>query len=304
MAVTVHEAVATADAISEQAGLDGFVDILDLALPVLEPLLFIESELVDGVQDKGVQHLAVIGHLHADAGLADDGVLAEGVDGVVIGLDQPFSGLVDDPAFPFRIGDDTVSVIEDKLGEGIAVKREAEVDDDLSIVVDEADVSVLLDGGQPLRKDPGAAVLCRDGDFARIHVIVSALVLGAEDCQGVVAGALGPVDLDVLDGDDAGGGVLDGDLAVFGAIGDEVVVQEQPFVRDVFDDFGLVAGGAAGDGGEDDGHCDDEPGEDVEDVIRSFHFRGVLRFSDAKIHNSDGFGKLFSGRCMRAKRTV
>ena len=84
-----------------------------------------------------------------------------------------------------------------------------------------------------------------------------------------MAGRLGPVQLDVLDGHGAGDGVAERDCSVCADFRDQVVVAEG-FVGDLLVDFGLL-GGAAGDGGQDDGRRGDDSGDEVEEVVRDFH---------------------------------
>ncbi len=272
MAVAVHQSVSAADTVGEKACLDGPIDVFNLPFPVLKPLLFLVCQFVYGIKHEGIQHLPVVVQLLADTGLAHDGVLAEGVDRVVFRLDEPLPGLVDDAAFAICIGDHAVSVIKDELCERIAMIREQEIDDDLALVVDETDVPVPLDGGQTLGEDPGTAILGRDRNLARVHVVVAALIVRAEHGEGIVPGPQGPVDPDVLDGHDARSGVLDGDFAIFAPVGDEVVVQKHALVGDGLDNLRLVAGGAAGDEGNDGGGPDDGPGSDGADELDRFHF--------------------------------
>ena len=252
MAATVHEAVTAADAVGEETGLDGVGDVLEFTLAVLVALLLLVGELLDGVKDEGVEDGAVIGYLPGHPGLRDDGVLLIGADVVVLRSDEPCSFPVDDPAPPRGVGHHAVPVIEDELVEAVAVVGIPEVNDHIALAIDEADVAVLLDGGETLGEDPGAAVLRGDGYLSRVHIIVSALALRAEDGEGVVAGGGGPVQLDVLDGDLPGRGVLDGDLAVIGADGDELVIEEETVIGDLlyYGSTGRLAAGQEGCGGE------------------------------------------------------
>lgn len=163
-----------------------------------------------------------------------------------------------------------MAVFEDKAGQGIAVIRVLEIDYHLAPAVDEADVAVALNGCETFGEDPGAAVLGRDGYLARVHIVISALVLRTKDGKGIVAGRGRPVKLDVLDGGLAGGCVPDGDFAIVGTYGDEVVVEEEAVVGDILGDAAVSVEGAGGDGSGDQGRKD-PPGGNRTDDGRCFH---------------------------------
>ena len=107
-----------------------------------------------------------------------------------------------------------------------------EVDDYISLAVDETDVAILLDGGQSFREHPCTAVLCRDGNLSRVHIIVTALVFGAEDGQRIIAGRSCPIQFNVLDGHFAGGGIFNGYFSVVSPDGHQFVIEQEPVVRD------------------------------------------------------------------------
>ena len=170
-----------------------------------------------------------------------------------------------------------MAIRENEFGEGIAVVGEPEIDDGIALVVNEPNHSVLLDGSDTFCKHPGPAVLCRHGNLSRVHIVVTAFLLGTEYRKRIHGRFLSPIKFDVLNGDLAGSCVFDGDFSIGSLNGNQVVIAKKSLVNHPVFDFVFVGRTASHDGG----NCDETDGAPGcccdADFVDCFHFeRGLV----------------------------
>ena len=123
-----------------------------------------------------------------------------------------------------RVGNDTVAVVEDKLRQVVATVRVPERDDHIAARVDEADVVLLLDCRQSLRKDPRMAVDGRNDNLAGLGVDEAATLVLGEDRKRIVRGG-DPIEIGALLEGLAGLLVLDGNKPLLvGLLHDAAIV--------------------------------------------------------------------------------